>query len=109
MKDTHDIPRKLFEEAVVDLDAATANRLRLMRREALSATAPARPRVLLPALGFAAAVLAVGLGWRAANPPVPAGNVTAEPVPAIELASDEDAALYAWLGEAPVASEGETL
>ena len=106
MKDTHDSPRKLFEEAVVDLDAATAN---LMRREALSATAPARPRVLLPALGFAAAVLAVGLGWRAANPPVPAGNVIAEPVPAIELASDEDAALYAWLGEAPVASEGETL
>lgn len=102
----------LFEDAVSSLDAASANRLRLMRRQALSGAQPRRgaPRLLLPVAVLGAAVLALGLAWRfqpAPGGPPPAPVSDAGPV--LDLPNGEDAALYAWLGEAPVAADGEAL
>ena len=102
--------RQLFEEAVAGLDPATANRLRLMRRQALGANLAQPSRRLVPIATFAALALALGLGWRVAGPE--AARVEAVPADAdlgVDLASEEDAALYAWLGEAPVAADGESL
>lgn len=102
----------LFEDAVSSLDAASANRLRLMRRQTLSGAQPHRgsPRRLLPVAVACAAVLALGLAWRfqpapVATPPAPVSDAG----PALGLPAGEDAALYAWLGEAPVAADGEAL
>ena len=97
--------RRMFEQSVADLDPATANRLRLMRRETLaSARAPQGWR--LPAAAFASVTLVLALGWRVTQAPAPV-----EPGPGVanELAADEETALYAWLGEAPVAADGEAL
>ncbi len=109
----HDHPtphpaRQSFEEAVGRLDADTAKRLRLMRREALASAEPSSRRRWLPAAAFATALLALGLGWRAARPPaVPAAP--AEVALPVDLDGEEDAALYAWLGEAPVAVDESPL
>lgn len=101
--------RQSFEDAVARLDVATANRLRLLRRQALAQPRPARPR-WMPAVAAAGVLLALGLGWRMAGPsPSPTAARAADADLALDLASDEDAALYAWLGEAPVAAEGKAL
>lgn len=108
----HDDPhpaRGLFDEAVGRLDADTAKRLRLMRREALAGAQPVSGRRWLPAAAFATALLALGLGWRAAHPPRVEPATPAEVALPVDLADDEDAALYAWLGEAPVAVEESPL
>lgn len=109
----HDHPtpnpaRSLFDEAVHGLDADTAKRLRLMRREALAGAEPTGGRRWLPAAAFATAVLALGLGWRIARPPA-APAAPAEVALPVDLAAEEDAMLYAWLGEAPVAVDESPL
>ena len=103
--------KALFEDAVSSVDAASANRLRLMRRQALAGLEPRRgPPDQLPKAHAVAAVSALGL----AKPlqPAPAGAAPAPVADAnltLDLPVDEDAALYAWLGEAPVAADGEAL
>lgn len=105
--------RQAFESSVAGLDQATGNRLRLMRREAIAASRPQTRAWALPLAAAAVAFFALGLAWRGISPPTPAapestGN--AEVVPAAEFPSEEDADLYAWLGEAPVApAKGEAL
>lgn len=101
----------LFEDTVSSIDAASANRLRLMRRQALAASEPRRARpLLLPVAAAGAALLALGLAWRfQAAPAAPAPAPVADAALALDLPTDEDAALYAWLGEAPVAADGEAL
>ena len=101
--------RGLFDEAVGRLDADTAKRLRLMRREALAGVQRGSGRRWLPAAAFATALLALGLGWRAAHPPGVEPAMPAEVAMPVDLVDDEDAALYAWLGEAPVAADESPL
>lgn len=102
--------RDLFEDAVRSLDPATTNRLRLMRRQALSEPRPAPWRaLLLPSAAAAAAVLAVGLAWQFDRGMAPAASPDADAELALALPSEQDAILYAWLGEAPVAADGEAL
>jgi hypothetical protein len=97
--------RESFERAVDALDVGTVNRLRLLRREALSA----RPRPsfawLLPTAAAAVVVLALALVWRTPKPaPPPSDPVVAEELTPLDFPSEEEAELYAWLGEAPVAT-----
>lgn len=103
--------KDLFEDAVSSLDAASANRLRLMRRQALSGPRAGHGQSrLLPIAAAGAAVLALGLAWRFQPVTVaPAPAPIADAALSLDLPTDEDAALYAWLGEAPVAADGETL
>lgn len=114
MNDLDEKARTLFERSVQQLDEASARRLRLARRSALAGRAPVPRWPALPAGLAAAALLALGLAWW-----VPRGSVT-EPAPPLARAAapavdaaedvvlaeaDEDADLYAWLGEAPVAAD----
>ena len=105
-------PRALFDRAVGSIDAATGNRLRLMRRDALAAA----PRTgLRSAWAWGAglvAVLAVAvLTWLPSGGSKPASPamVTATPAESSDepeaLAADEDQELYVWLADAPVASD----
>lgn len=105
--------RASFERAVDSVDVGTANRLRLFRREAL-ATEPGRSRSwLLPAGAVAAtvAVLVLALAWRAPiDTALPPTDAIVEESPPLEFPSEDDAELYAWLGDAPVATpEGSAL
>ena len=108
-----DRARASFETAVGSIDAGTGNRLRLMRREALaSARSSGRSAWLVPSVAVAAAVLAVGLAWR--SPPLtpePSDGIDpANDIAALEFPSEDEAELYAWLGEGPVATtSGESL
>ena len=98
--------RESFEQSVANLDQATGNRLRLMRREAIAGSRPKAVTWGLPMVAAAAAVLAIGLAWRTSSPvasPLPAVNGAPDEVSATGFPSEEDADLYAWLGEAPVA------
>ena len=102
-------PKTLFEDAARRLDPATANRLRLARRAALAGE-PA-PRVpWLPTLA-AATVLVLGLAWwlpQRLAAPAPATPVAASVDDAAVLSEvDEDTDMYAWLAEAPVASDAD--
>jgi hypothetical protein len=105
--------RALFERSVQELDDAAVKRLRLARRAALSGgREPASNWLRWPAGFAAAAVLVLGLSWwwpgTSIAPPAPAPNTAAAPAeteePGLAEAGD-DAELYAWLGEAPVAVE----
>jgi ferric-dicitrate binding protein FerR (iron transport regulator) len=98
--------RELFDRASSRLDQDVASRLRRARRDALAAPAPRSRAMMVPAGAFAAAVLALGLAWwmpPASSPPDLAqdNQATAE---IDALMADEDADLYAWLAEAPVAT-----
>ena len=117
MNDTEARARALFERSVQELDEIAVKRLRLARRSTL-ASAPEPGLRWQPWAGVlaAASVLALGVAWWwpqasvapaapvAATPAVktPADPGTDEPVLA---EAGEDADLYAWLGEAPVASD----
>ena len=89
-------------------DVGTVNRLRLLRREALAlAAAASRGRWLLPAGAVAAAALALVLAWRA-----PTDRRFRRPMRSSSKTwrrrnspSEDEAELYAWLGEAPVAGD----
>ena len=104
--------REEFEAAVGGIDAGIGNRLRLMRREVLAEARTPGRSWLLPSIAVAAAVLAIGLAWR--QPATPDARTTT-PMLVDEAAqsgfpSDDEAELYAWLGEAPVATPaGDTL
>ena len=107
--------RELFERSVRELDEAAVKRLRLARRAALSAAASPVPVWRGWAGGFAfASVLALGLAWwwpRESLAPTAPVATPSVPVPApasdepVLAEAGEDADLYAWLGEAPVASD----
>ncbi len=101
--------RDLFDRASTQLDARTANTLRLARREALAPSRPKRRGAWIPAGAAMAAVLAVGLSWwlpqQSTVVPGASGEFVAVPAASTELAVDDDAELYAWLGDAPVAIE----
>jgi hypothetical protein len=108
--------RRLFEETVDGLDQATSNRLRLMRRDTLAARPASPARRLLPVAAIALAALALGLSLKYVGNGAPVSDglpvVSQTTVPADlapDLSSDEDTALYAWLGEAPVAADSEAL
>jgi hypothetical protein len=117
--------RALFERSVERLDVGTANRLRLARRDALNSPASiGAPRAWTAAVA-ASALLALGLAWwlpRSTTHSTGAAPAVVS-VPAVSpqasadatdvaLSADDDADLYAWLGDAPVAvdpPEGESL
>lgn len=106
MKDMDAQARVLFERSVQRLDAGAANRLRLARRAALAQDeGRGVGRRALPPLLAASAALLLGLAWwlpqRASAPATPAAG--AEDMVMVEEA--DDAELYAWLAEAPVAAE----
>ncbi|HMB55728.1 MAG TPA: hypothetical protein VKM35_00800 [Arenimonas sp.] len=98
-----DAARALFDRASARLDTATANRLRLARREALSA--PRHRPMFLPVGAAAAAVLAIGLVWWLPKPAVDVAPTTAETSTDPALLGEDDTELYAWLGDAPVAPD----
>lgn len=109
--------RQLFERAVERAPVATANRLRIARRAALAGRASpglgSALRWSVP-LGATAALL-LGLGWwRQGQVPTTTGPVAAAAAtsaaavenPAIAgLPGEDEADLYAWLADAPVASD----
>ena len=104
--------RKEFEVAVGSIDAGTGNRLRLMRREALAGPRTAKHSWLVPSVAVAAAMLAISLAWR--QPALPTDATTpalaADEAAALGFPSEDEAELYAWLAEAPVATPaGDTL
>lgn len=97
--------RELFQRSVERVDVAAGNRLRLMRRDALSRPARASRAWLLPAGVAALAVLLVSSAlWLPRSPEL---IVRAAPdnaaVGDLAISADDDSELYAWLGDAPVA------
>lgn len=96
-------PRQLFERAAGRVDQGMAYRLRRAREAALQGqpAAGGRPGRLLPAGAFAAAVLALGLAWWVPHRPMPGEPLASNEIDALVQA--EDAELYAWLAEGPVA------
>lgn len=92
--------RALFEHSVATLDVATANRLRLMRRDTLSQQAPGRFKTfLIPA----SATLAIALGVAIFLPQFQAGKaVTEQDSVYISAEDDADAEMLSWLADAPV-------
>jgi hypothetical protein len=110
-------PKSLFEDAVRRLDPAAAHRLRQARRAALAGATPthARQAHWLPATA-AAAALVLGLAWwlpQRGTAPAPLAQAPTPPAAnagdddAVLAGDGEDADLYAWLAEAPVAAEAE--
>lgn len=100
--------RELFERTSSRLDIATANRLRLARRDAQSPASRHRSLRLLLPIGTAAAVmLAIGLAWWLPREQTPAHAAVAIEAAQEAYIADEDAEVYAWLGEAPVATTGD--
>lgn len=97
--------RALFEHAVERLDPSAGNQLRLIRRDALASASMVRVGKL--AWTGAAAMVAVllGLAWwlpRTTGPAPAAAPMVAESTD-VPFPLDDDAELYAWLGDAPVA------
>ncbi|MFY2765483.1 hypothetical protein [Arenimonas sp. MALMAid1274] len=99
--------RALFDRASDGVDQGMAYRLRRARQEALQPRSAPRPgRGLVPVGAFAAAVLAVGVSWWSLQPSVapPVDPEAAQLSSEIDaLLVEEDADLYAWLADAPVA------
>ncbi|KFL36761.1 hypothetical protein [Arenimonas donghaensis] len=106
---TLDRARDLFARASERLDQGMVFRLRRAREAALRPVPARHGRLLWPAGAVAASVMALGLAWwlpARLDPGSPvAGTLASDEVEALVMA--EDAELYAWLAEAPVASRGE--
>ena len=104
---TLDRARDLFARASDRMDQGMAFRLRRAREAALRPAPAARGR-LWPAGAVAASVMTLALAWwlpAQLGPDSPAAMPLAnDEVEALVMA--EDAELYAWLAEAPVASPG---
>ena len=106
---TPDRARDLFDRASQRLDQGTAFRLRRAREAALRPQTASTARRFWPAGAVAASVMTLALAWW-----IPS-RIGPETPGAAPLASDEieslvvaeDAELYAWLAEAPVASPGQ--
>ena len=108
--------REVFERSVRELDDAAVKRLRLARRAALADASAGDARAhwrAWPAGLAAASVLALGVAWwwpREAAVPASPPAAVATPAPAdadepVLAEAGEDAELYAWLAEAPVATD----
>jgi hypothetical protein len=106
--------KRLFEESVAGLDAATRAQLTRARHAALDELAPARPHgwrwSLVPAGGVAvAAVAAWLLVWQPPAPPGEAGLQQAAALGDLELLLgeedldmlDQEIEFYGWLEEQP--------
>ncbi len=92
--------RQLFEHSVETLDTATANRLRLLRRDTLSQAKPNRFKMFLLPAG---ATLALALGLAIFLPQMQnAEHFTEQDVVYISAEDDADAELLDWLAVAPV-------
>ena len=119
-----DAARSRFERAVHDLPAATSNRLRLARRDALAGNTPGRRRAGWAIPVGATAALLLGIAWwRQAPAPGPAPGVALPSVTqasasrnpgarqagssVVELPSEDEAELYAWIADTPVASDAQ--
>ena len=92
--------RAVFEHSVATLDVATANRLRLMRRDTLSQQAPSRFKAfLLPV----SAAFAIALGVAVFLPLRQASKAINEQESLyISAEDDADADMLTWLADAPV-------
>ena len=92
--------RALFEHSVATLDVATANRLRLMRRDTLSQQAPNRFKAwLLPV----SAAFAIALGVAIFLPQMQVDKAINEQAALyISAEDDADADMLTWLADAPV-------
>ncbi len=113
--------RTRFEHAVQSLPAATANRLRIARRAALSGprASAGLGRRVLPLATTAALLLA--LAWWQQAPEHPSSGTTvarlttaaatleaaslAGTAAPADVASPDDVDLYAWLADTPVAAD----
>lgn len=92
--------RAVFEHSVATLDVATANRLRLMRRDTLSQQAPSRFKTFLIPVS---ATLAIALGVAIFLPQFQAGKaMTEQDSVYISAEDDADAEMLSWLADAPV-------
>ncbi len=92
--------RAVFEHSVATLDVATANRLRLMRRDTLSQHAPNRFKALLLPMS---AAFAIALGVAVFLPQMQAGKaINAQETLYISAEDDADADMMTWLADAPV-------
>lgn len=90
--------KKIFEESVRGLDVATANRLRLMRRDALTHgyRRPEQLRRWLPAGALAAGLALAAVLWLPQQ--------VAEQAPLAEaVLLEDDSEMLDWLADAPVA------
>lgn len=92
--------RAVFEHSVATLDVATANRLRLMRRDTLSQQAPSRFKTFLIPVS---ASLAIALGIAIFLPQFQASKaITEQDAVYISAEDDADAEMLTWLADAPV-------
>ncbi|HNV84504.1 MAG TPA: hypothetical protein PLF92_10705 [Arenimonas sp.] len=92
--------RALFEHSVATLDVATANRLRLMRRDTLSQKTPSRLRTFLIPIS---ASLAIALGIALFLPQFQTSQaITEQDTVYISTEDDADADMLTWLADAPV-------
>ena len=92
--------RAVFEHSVAALDVATANRLRLMRRDTLSQQAPSRFKSFLIPVSTG---LAIALGVVILMPQFQAGkSITEQDTLYISAEDDAEAEMLTWLADAPV-------
>ncbi|MEO8002621.1 MAG: hypothetical protein ABI644_12155 [Arenimonas sp.] len=92
--------RAVFEHSVATLDVATANRLRLMRRDTLSQQKPGRFRAFLIPIS---ATFAIALGISVFLPQFQAAKaITEQDTVYISAEDDADADMLTWLADAPV-------
>ncbi|MGH8498299.1 MAG: hypothetical protein ACRERV_05765, partial [Methylococcales bacterium] len=92
--------RAVFEHSIATLDVATANRLRLMRRDTLSQQAPNRFRTFLIPIS---ATLAIALGIAIFLPQSQVTKVVTEQDSVyISAEDDADAEMLSWLADAPI-------
>lgn len=92
--------RTVFEHSVATLDVATANRLRLMRRDTLSQDVPGRFKSFLIPVSTG---LAIALGVAILLPQFQSGkSVTEQDTFYISAEDDAEAEMLAWLADAPV-------
>ena len=92
--------RGLFEHSVGTLDVATNNRLRLMRRDAMSQHAPSRFKTLLLPVSVA---FAIAVGVAVFLTQMQAGKAINEQESLyISAEDDADADMLTWLADAPV-------
>lgn len=111
-RETAQAAKRLFDESVERLDAATVSRLNRQRQRALAelrdGRSPSRWQLWLPATGVAAGIAAALLVWQ---------QQAVRDVPAVDAATDldilitgenlemlEDLEFYAWLESEPTAT-----
>ena len=106
--------RGLFERSVEQLDDAAIRRLRLARRSTLASEVVTGIGWRAWPAGLAVAgVLALGLAWgwprEAARPqaPVASAHAQADAEDPVLAEADDDADLYVFLADAPVAADAQ--